>query len=153
MGTTPKDEDDALRLFTESLAAEVLSDRVTPAEVDQDLRDAGGDPDAIGQRGAALVQALLEKRRLAWQDAAREKQEAFRARAAARKAAPRPRQTREEMLATINAYRGDSTIASALTVSFRKRKPEESSDDELAELLDEIELLRDMKANGGKTDG
>lgn len=154
MGTKPKNEDDALRLFTESLADDTLTDRVSADEFDQDLRDAGGDPAAIGKRGAALVQALLEKRRLAWQDAARSKQETFRSRAAERGAAARPRRTREAKLSSINAYRADPAMGNAVTVSFRKRKPEESTDEELDEMLDELELLHEMKkGDGGKTDG
>lgn len=153
MGTTPKDEDDALRLFTESLAAEVFTDHVSKAEVDQDLRDAGGDPDAIGKRGAALVQELLEKRRLQWQTEARAKQTEFASRVAERRSAPKPRRSRDQVLAAINAYRADPAMSNAVSFSFRKRKPEESTEDELAELLDELELLHEMKTDGKKTDG
>ena len=35
----------------------------------------GGDPEGIGQRGVAFVKQLLDKRRLAWQEAARQKLE------------------------------------------------------------------------------
>lgn len=153
MGTKPKDEDEALRLFTESLAADIFTEHVSKAEVDQDLRDAGGDPEAIGKRGAALVQELLEKRRLDWQAQARAKQAAFASRAAERRNTPKPRRSREELLTAINAYRADPAMGDAVSFSFRKRKPEESTDDELAELLDELELLREMKTDGTKTDG
>lgn len=153
MGTKPKDEDDALRLFTESLASEIFTDRVSKVEVDQDLRDAGGDPGAIGKRGAALVQELLEKRRLNWQAEARAKQAAFATRTAERRGAARARRSRHEMLAAINAYRADPAMGNAVSFSFRKRKPEESTEDELAELLDELELLHEMKTDGKKTDG
>lgn len=152
MGTKPKDEVEALRLFTESLAAESVTEQASIADVDQDLRDAGGDPEAIGMRGAALVQELLEKRRLDWQVQARAKQAALSERNAARKAERRPRGTRTQMLASINEYRSDPTMGNAVSVSFRKRLPEASSDDELAELLDELELLHEMK-NDKKTDG
>src|SRR5690242_6641153 len=47
MGNPKDEEDDALRLFTESLAADIFTEKVSKAEVDQDLRDAGGDPEAI----------------------------------------------------------------------------------------------------------
>jgi hypothetical protein len=153
MGTQPKDEDDALRLFTESLASEIFTDHVSKAEVDQDLLDAGCDPEAIGKRGAALVQELLEKRRLNWQAAARAKQASFASRAVERQSAPKPRRSRDEMLGAINAYRTDPAMGNAVSFSFRKRKPEESTEDELAELLDELELLHEMKTDGKKTDG
>jgi len=153
MGTKPKDEDEALRLFTESLAAEIFTERVSKSEVDQDLRDAGGDPDAIGKRGAALVQELLEARRLDWQTQARAKQAALAARLADRRTAPRPRRSRDQMLTAINAHRTNPAMGAAVSISFRKRKPEESTDDELAELLDELELLHAMKTDDKKTDG
>lgn len=153
MGTQPKDEDEALRLFTESLASEIFTDHVSKAEVDQDLRDAGGDPEAIGKRGVALVQELLEKRRLNWQNEARAKQASFASRAAERRNAPRPRRSRDEMLEAISAYRTDPVMGNAVSVSFRKRKPEESTEGELAELLDELEMLHEMKTDGKKTDG
>lgn len=41
-----------------------LHDTFTEEEIDDQLRDSGGDPEQIGKRGAALVQELLEKRRL-----------------------------------------------------------------------------------------
>lgn len=51
-----------LRLL-ELRAAEVLEPDYPIELVDEELREAGGDPEAIGKRGAALVAALLAKRR------------------------------------------------------------------------------------------
>lgn len=51
-----------LRLL-ELRAGEVLEPDYPIELVDAELRDAGGDPEAIGKRGAALVESLLAKRR------------------------------------------------------------------------------------------
>lgn len=51
-----------LRLL-EVRTSEVLEPDYPIELVDAELREAGGDPDAIGKRGAALVNALLAKRR------------------------------------------------------------------------------------------
>lgn len=50
------------RLF-ELRAIEVLEPDYPIEHVNADLRDAGGDPGAIGERGASLVRALLAKRK------------------------------------------------------------------------------------------
>lgn len=50
-----------LRLL-EVRAAEVLEPDYPIELVDQELREAGGDPEAIGKRGVALVEKLLAKR-------------------------------------------------------------------------------------------
>lgn len=51
-----------LRLL-ELRAAEVLEPDYPIELVDAELREAGGDPDAIGKRGAALVRDIIAKRR------------------------------------------------------------------------------------------
>jgi hypothetical protein len=51
-----------LRLL-EVRAAEVLEPDYPIELVDEELREAGGDPEAIGKRGAALIETLLAKRR------------------------------------------------------------------------------------------
>ena len=51
-----------LRLL-EMRAAEVLEPDYPIELVDEELSESGGDPEAIGKRGAALVETLLAKRR------------------------------------------------------------------------------------------
>lgn len=56
--------EDAARVILDDLrAAEVLEPSYPIEQINADLREAGGDPDAIGKRGASLVQELLAKRR------------------------------------------------------------------------------------------
>ena len=54
-------------------AEDVLSSAYSTEEVVASIRADGGDPEGIGQRGVAFVKQLLDKRRLAWQEAARQK--------------------------------------------------------------------------------
>lgn len=74
-----KDENEsdraALAALEESLAMDLLTDAYTDDEIDQLIRARGGDPAAIGARGAALGASLARARRLAWQDAAKEKRQ------------------------------------------------------------------------------
>lgn len=55
-------EADALAQLADLRSAEVLDPDYPIEQVNADLRAAGGDPDAIGKRGAALVEELLSKR-------------------------------------------------------------------------------------------
>jgi hypothetical protein len=149
MADKPMTPDDTLLLFKESLDGDILTDAMTDAEVDQELRDAGGDPDAIARDGKAFVAQLLERRRLAWQDAARKKIEAQRA-ALQPGTVPRGTRTRPELLAAIQAARTDPRVGGAAAMTFHKRKPEEASTDELEEMLEEFEMLRRLGGSGGQ---
>src|SRR5882672_8336775 len=69
-----KDSDEEfLETLRAHVAEDVLKSDYSLADVDAELRAAGGDPEEIGNRGAALVRGLLERRRLAWQENARAK--------------------------------------------------------------------------------
>ncbi len=135
-----KHHDEVLRLLQESLASDVLTDAVSDSDVDRELHEAGGDPDAIAAQGLALATEQLEKRRLAWQDAARRK---IGAQQRARQSGPQsPARSRSQLLADIATRRAEfERRGMAVSAAFRKRKPEEASDDELAEFLDELETL------------
>jgi hypothetical protein len=150
MATKPNNQADALRLLQESIATDALNEGMTIAEVDRELREAGGDPVAIAQRGEKLVQQLLEARRLAWQEAARKRLDAARSRMGTRKA--RSPMSRDELLKQIDNLRTDPTLGAPATAAFRKRKPEESTVEELVELLDELEALRAIGTDDGSKD-
>jgi hypothetical protein len=114
---------------------------MSPAELDASIRADGGDPEAIRARGLRLVEELMERReRLAWQAKARgDMQSAFAKMAGAPKT---PKLPRRELLDRIEAARSDGRFQAPLAAAFRKRTAEESTDDELRRLLDEIEMLR-----------
>jgi len=117
-------------------------DALSKDDLDAQIRANGGDPDAIGRRGAALAEELLARRkRLSWQAEARAAMDAERAKmATAPKTPPLPR---EELLARFEAARNDPRFP--VGVHFRNRKSGELSDDELREILDEIEMLRTLE--------
>lgn len=129
----------------DAVRAEVELERVkamTPEEVNAEIRAAGGDPEAIGRRGAELAKKLLAERGLDW-----------KTRAAARRAEMDKRagatpsfagMGRKELLARIAAARSDERFSAPVVAAFRKRGEEEATDDELRALLEEIELLRRM---------
>jgi hypothetical protein len=114
---------------------------MTPAELDAKIRAEGGDPVAIGERGARLAEELLARRkRLQWQAKARGDMEAALAKM---EAVPKtPKLPRGELIDRIEAARHDARLRAPIAAAFRKRTAEESTDDELRRLLDEIEMLR-----------
>ncbi len=127
--------DDVLAMSDEEIAAE--------------LRAAGADPDAIGRAGASHA-AKHEARlgRLGWQAAARTRLET--ARAAAAGVPKTPKLPRVELLARLDAARRDGRFAAPLAAAFRKRDAEQSSDEELCALLDEIAALDAIASAEGK---
>ena len=117
---------------------------MTPAALDASIREGGGDPDAIAARGVRLVEELMERRRrLEWQAKARGNLEASLAKMA--EAPKTPKLPRHELLARITAARSDARWKAPIAAAFRKRTAEESTDDELRRLLDEIEMLRTLE--------
>jgi hypothetical protein len=110
-------------------------------ELDRYISENGGDPAAIRAAGAANAKELMERReRLAWHADAHAEQERFRERAAAAKTrTPLPR---PELLRRMAAIKTDPRFAHApVAAFFRKKTAEESTDEELQAILDQIELL------------
>lgn len=134
-----------------SLDGDILTDAYSDEEVDALIRAKGRDPVVVGQRGAALAQQLIDAQRLSWMKEARKKQEEVRAIVGgARQARNR---SRMEMMDFLAAARADSQLGGRIEGFWRKRRPEESSDEELGELVAEIEALRrlvDADAKAGK---
>jgi hypothetical protein len=120
---------------------------MSDAELDAHLAANGADPAKIRADGEALAKELdARHHRLAWQDEARAKLERFQtlAAAAAARTAGRPKLPRAELLARLERARTDARFTSPVTVAFRNRKPEASTDEELQTLLDEIDLLAEL---------
>jgi hypothetical protein len=127
----------------DTLQADAELDRIkhlSPAEVDAELRAAGGDPDAIGRRGAAHAAKHLPERALDGKSRAKARQDAMD-----RTVGEWPRLgalPRAELLARVRAARADTQFAAPVVMAFRKRAEEEATDDELRAVLEEIEVLR-----------
>jgi hypothetical protein len=136
-----KSESDRLLLsqIEASLDMDVLTDAYSDEEIDAFLRAAGGDPVAIGSRGAELGAALLTQQRLAWQETAK----AARARMEA--AVARPKIPPFPVGDPISAILAAANQA-GMRVALRGRKAEETSKEELEKLwikIHEAMALRD----------
>jgi hypothetical protein len=119
-------------------------------EVDKELRDGGFDPAAVRARGLAFVEKLRERHaRLGWQAGARAKLEQVHALAEQRKGTY-GRLPRTELLARIGAAKSDPRFSGQIAMMFRKRGEGESSDEELAELLEKLDVLSQMADDEGK---
>jgi hypothetical protein len=147
--TRKRDAADLWRTLKEQEAADDVEEilAMSDAELDQYIQANGGDPAAIRASGAALGNELLARRdRLAWQADTHAALEATREQARASKTTrPLPR---SELLARLTRARTDPRFASGAAALFRKKTAEESTDEELQLLLDQIELLA---KNGNET--
>ncbi len=148
---SPKDRTDAeLWEALKALADDPLDPSVPRDVLDRALRDAGVDPDAVSARGAEFVSKLQEEHRLAWQQEARRRRDAMRQ--LATKVTIPPGMPRDEMLRRLNDLRRNAKFGPPITTAFHKRKPEESSDEDLRMLLEDVEELRALQTNDGDKD-
>ena len=138
-----KSDRDFLLMMEQALAEDVLDPAYPIEAVEDELRERGGDPAVIAARGRALAGQLLERRRLSWKEAARAKIAAA-TQAIARQRDDLAKMSRFELLQIISGLQQER----GLSVAFQKRKPEEATDDELRELIEEAELLRKSSGSG-----
>ena len=124
----------SLRDLEESLAEDLL---LGPIELaDEELREAGLDPVAIGERGAALGRSLT------WRTRARKRLDASER--------TRPRSDdlpddREALLARIEEARSSTRFGAQVEMAFRDRQPEEADTEELRGLLEDIGMLEQLE--------
>jgi len=138
--------EDVLRAIDQIDADDDLAaiEAMAPADLDASIRASGGDPDAIGARGARLAEELLARRkRLRWQ--AKAHGDMASALAKMNEAPRTPKLPRGELLARVEAARDDARFRAPIAAAFRKRTADESTDEELRGLLDEIEMLRKLE--------
>jgi hypothetical protein len=119
-------------LSADEVAAEVLAD--------------GGDPGAIGARGAALAAAMMPERQLEWTDRAAKRSAAMDERIGAWPVFAT--MSRADMEARVETARRDARFSAPVVSAYRKRGEGELTDDELRALLEEIEVLR--RLHGGE---
>jgi hypothetical protein len=144
---TPKEVFEAILAMEHDDDLEEIA-KMSDEEVSASIAKAGGDPVAIGAKGANLAAQLIERReRLQWQVEALEKLNAADAAAKAARAG-QPRKSRDEMIAEVSKAQTEDGFSVALVA--RKGGTEQATDDELEELLMHIELLRG--ANGRPID-
>jgi len=130
-------EQQLLERLDESLAKDVLTDAYSPDEVNAAIRAAGGDPAALGQRGAELVKQLLKERRLSWREAAKQ---SLAETQSVSDDADLATLSREQLLRAIEEARKEPSL-SGVVGAFHKRKPEQASQEELRALLSEMRTL------------
>jgi hypothetical protein len=152
MTKKPQSDKEILARLDASLAEDVLTDEFSDDDVAAALRAAGGDPVAIGRRGAALAAELLEQRRLSWQDKARKK--IARAQPLFSPRADYSGLGKPELLSLYNQAKTNPRLSKPMSQLFHKRKPEDISVDELCKLLLEVDALAllDEAAEGDDPD-
>jgi hypothetical protein len=131
------------------LAADVLADDYPVEAVREEIRELGGDPSDISARGAAFARTLIDERRLGWRSAARAKMD---------RTPPRERSTirntldRATLVARLDAIRTSPAAGGIVSAAFRKKSRDESSDEELAALYDDIQELLALADEDEETD-
>lgn len=137
------DSDRALWSTLRSLDEDLLDDRLTDVLVDEELSALGIDPDSLGRRGVEFVKAVQEEDRLSWRVRAEERRSQLQARASADIVALPDDLDRQGLLARLDELRNSgTTLQDTIKMAARKRKPEESTIEELRALVQEMEILR-----------
>lgn len=116
------------------------------AFVEAELMALGLDAASVGSRGVAFVAALRDEQRLAWQANAKKQQAEMKRRAALVDVSLQ--MDRASLLSRIEQLRAtDPRVGTAIKMAARKRRPEESTDEELRALLLEMETLRSLEGD------
>lgn len=146
MATNSKNDQELWEAL-ERLDDDLLDPSLPESVVDDELKAAGVDPSALGKRATALVARAKEDERLSWQARAKERQARLSSLAVA-DSAQNAYMTRNEVLARLEELRtSNPEIGTAIRMAARKRKPEESTDDELRALLEQMEALRAIEGS------
>lgn len=133
----------------EGLDDDLLDLDLPEAVVDGELKALGVDPAALAKRGQEFVAVVKDEERLSWQVRAKESRARLEALAAESRAKVPADMGRQAMLLRLDELRRtDPTVGTAIKMAARKRKPEESTDDELRALLEEMEALRAIEGSG-----
>jgi hypothetical protein len=136
------DSDERLWRALEGLDDDLLDPALPESIVDEQLKAVGIDPVSLARAGGELVAKAKEAERLSWQTRARERQAHLQDRAS-RATAVSASLDRKSILARLDELRDtDPKVGTAIRMAARKRKPEESTDEELRALLVEMETLR-----------
>lgn len=137
---TKKGSDFQLWRALEEFDRDILDPVTTMNEVDALIRSAGGDPVSLGKRGAAFIADLERKRRLAWMSAAASKRDVLARRA--QSTLDRSRMDRTALLAEFARLRNSPSMEEPIRAAFRGRRPEESDDDDLREILADLDRVQ-----------
>lgn len=126
----------------QGLDDDLLDPSLPEAAVDAELTAAGVDPSKLAESAKQLAG---DAERLAWQRRAAERRAELEAKLPAARAAT---MTRDQLLARLEELRAAAPgTREAIRMAARKRQPEQSTDDELRLLLDEMEALRALEGD------
>ena len=135
----PTDDDKILRELEEALAADYAMNAPLE-EIESDLAKRGIDPARIAARARELAVSRAASKEPDWRARAREKLDAARAKIR-RVAGDYAKLTRDQLLERLEELRVHPSLRSPVVAAFRKRDPEESSDEELREMLADMDSL------------
>lgn len=142
MATTGKTDEELWRAL-EGLDDDLLDPDLPEDAVDKELLSLGIDPVALARRTTKFVQSVKEEERLSWQELARRRKVELESLASQHASVVDLKMSRAAILARLDELRAkDPMVGSAIRMAARKRRPEESTDDELRLLLQEMEALR-----------
>lgn len=133
--------DKELWSFLESLNDDLLDPDLPEDIVDEELRELGLDPNVIAKKGIEFINQRQERERLSWQTKARERAAHFEARTPKTKVPPN--MDRQTILRRIDEIQ--KTYPDTIKMAARNRRAEESSDEDLRGLLEDMEMLCAMK--------
>ncbi len=128
------------------LDEDVLSDEYPDSEIAAELEEYGGNPDAIALRGAELAGELQAKSRLRWQETARAERNRLDGivTASLQLEPSLEDMSRDALIAELSQLRDSPELP--IAAAFRKRRPEESSEADLRELLKQARTLQRLVA-------
>jgi hypothetical protein len=140
--------DKELWIALEGLDDDLFHLDVPEALVDEELKAIGVDSASLAKRGCECVAKAKDDERLSWQVTAQQRRAQLHALAETGAVRVPVDMTRNAVLARLNELRAiHSSVGSAIKIAARKRKHEESTDDELRALLEEMEALRAIESN------
>jgi len=116
-------------------------------ELDSYINENGGDAKAIRARGAALAEELLAHRKdKAWHGEMQDELADFQKKAEARRTTEKL--PRAELLRRIEAVRSNPGSATRVATLFQNKTLAASTDEELRDLLEQMELLLGLEGGG-----
>lgn len=147
MATKGKSEKELWKAL-EGLDDDLLDPGLPETVLDEELKAMGLDPTALAKRGAEFVTRVKEEERLSWQARARTRRAELQAQASRVVSEIPANMDRRAILARLDELRAtDPNVGTTIKMAARKRKPEESTDEELRALLEEMEALRSIEGN------
>lgn len=147
MATKGKTDTELWRAL-EGLDDDLLDLDLPEALVDEELKALGVEPAALAKRGVQFIAQVKEDERLSWQLRAQERLAQLQARTSTAASRLPTNMDRKAMLARLDELRATNpNVGTTIKMAARKRKPEESTDDELLALLAEMEALRAIEGN------